>query len=76
MMIPIVWPKGSFWRQFLVFVCFIILVSGRVVNLFVPEYTKRIGKEILNTTAKASRTLCGNYFLSLLGFELLLYFLV
>lgn len=44
MMIPIVWPKGSLWRQLLVFVCFIILVSGRVVNLFVPEYTKLIGK--------------------------------
>ena len=46
MMIPIVWPKGSLWRQLLVFICFIILVSGRVVNLFVPEYTKLIGKLI------------------------------
>lgn len=53
MMIPIVWPKGSFWRQFLVFVCFIILVSGRVVNLFVPEYTKLIVDSLTPTKTES-----------------------
>ncbi|KAK3099268.1 hypothetical protein FSP39_001923 [Pinctada imbricata] len=42
MMAPYVWPKGSICRQMIVFFCVLILVAGRITNLFVPMYAKAI----------------------------------
>lgn len=45
-MIPYVWPKGSLWRQSLVILCLVSLGIGRAVNVFVPIYSKYIGKHV------------------------------
>ena len=39
---PYVWPKGHPMLQLRVIVCFFILAIGRVVNLYVPIYYKKI----------------------------------
>ncbi|ESO01170.1 hypothetical protein HELRODRAFT_192396 [Helobdella robusta] len=39
---PFMWPRGSLPLQFCVFVCFLLLIAGRVVNLFTPIYYKLI----------------------------------
>ncbi|XP_061179768.1 ATP-binding cassette sub-family B member 6-like [Saccostrea echinata] len=41
-MIPFVWPKGSYWRQGLVLVCLLLLGAGRGINVLVPLYSKYI----------------------------------
>jgi len=43
MMGPYIWPKGSWWRQLIVFGCILILAVGRGINVFVPIYNKYIG---------------------------------
>ncbi|CAG5115248.1 unnamed protein product [Candidula unifasciata] len=42
MMLPYVWPKTSFILQFVVGICLVLLVVGRVINVFVPIYSKNI----------------------------------
>ncbi|BFZ02111.1 hypothetical protein BsWGS_05150 [Bradybaena similaris] len=42
MMLPYVWPKTSFILQFVVGICLVLLVLGRVINVFVPIYSKNI----------------------------------
>ena len=39
---PYIWPKGHPMLQLRVIVCFLILAIGRVVNLYVPIYYKKI----------------------------------
>ncbi|XP_072179638.1 ATP-binding cassette sub-family B member 6-like [Diadema setosum] len=39
---PYVWPKGNCLMQLRVLVCFMILVAGRVINVFVPILNKEI----------------------------------
>ena len=39
---PYVWPKGHYVLQLVVVICFLILASGRVINLYVPIYYKKI----------------------------------
>eukprot|EP00043_Microstomoeca_roanoka_P013838 m.136026 g.136026 ORF g.136026 m.136026 type:complete len:877 (-) comp15861_c0_seq2:159-2789(-) len=39
---PFLWPKGNWRLQARVLVCVILLVSGRVINLYVPVSYKRI----------------------------------
>ncbi|KAK7476600.1 hypothetical protein BaRGS_00032146 [Batillaria attramentaria] len=41
-MLPIVWPSGSRTLQFAVVVCIVLLAGGRVVNVFVPIYSRDI----------------------------------
>jgi ATP-binding cassette subfamily B (MDR/TAP) protein 6 len=41
---PFLWPKKDVLLQFKVIFCFLLLVAGRVVNLYVPIYSKLIGK--------------------------------
>jgi len=43
MMLPYVWPKGSWWRQIIVVACLAILGVGRGINVLVPIYSKYIG---------------------------------
>lgn len=42
LLLPYVWPKGHPLLQFQVLACFLILASGRVINLYVPIYYKVI----------------------------------
>lgn len=39
---PFMWPRGSLFLQLLVLMCLFLLVMGRVVNLFMPIYYKKI----------------------------------
>jgi ATP-binding cassette subfamily B (MDR/TAP) protein 6 len=41
---PYIWPKKDCLLQLRVFFCFILLIMGRALNLFVPIYNKKIGK--------------------------------
>ncbi|PIK53214.1 putative ATP-binding cassette sub-family B member 6, mitochondrial [Apostichopus japonicus] len=39
---PYVWPRGHYIMQFRVLICIMLLVAGRVVNVFVPVLNKLI----------------------------------
>lgn len=39
---PFLWPKKDFVLQIRVLLCFVLLFLGRVINLYVPIYNKRI----------------------------------
>lgn len=41
---PYLWPKHSFSLQLRVLTCCVLLIAGRIVNLYVPIYHKWIGK--------------------------------
>ncbi|GFY68249.1 ATP-binding cassette sub-family B member 6, mitochondrial [Trichonephila inaurata madagascariensis] len=41
-LIPFLWPKESFKLQLRVLVCFLFLILGRVITVFVPQYNKYI----------------------------------
>ena len=42
MLLPFIWPKKNIILQLLVVICFLLLIAGRVVNLLVPIYYKKI----------------------------------
>lgn len=44
MLAPFIWPSKSICLQINVILCVGILAAGRVTNLFVPIYNKKIGK--------------------------------
>lgn len=39
---PFLWPKKDLLLQSRVLFCFVLLIGGRVINLFVPIYNKKI----------------------------------
>ncbi|EFN81504.1 ATP-binding cassette sub-family B member 6, mitochondrial [Harpegnathos saltator] len=39
---PFLWPKSDFLLQLRVIFCFLLLMSGRLINLYVPIYNKKI----------------------------------
>lgn len=41
-LLPFLWPKKDFLLQFRVLFCFMLLMGGRVINLYVPIYSKLI----------------------------------
>lgn len=41
-LMPFLWPKKDFFLQFRVIFCFVLLLAGRVINLYVPIYNKKI----------------------------------
>lgn len=41
-LMPFLWPKKDFFLQFRVINCFVLLLTGRVMNLYVPIYNKKI----------------------------------
>lgn len=49
LMVPYVWPKNSFLLQLCVYASIIFLIAGRIVNLFVPIYYKKIGTVFCNS---------------------------
>lgn len=45
---PFLWPKRDLFLQFRVIICFVLLLGGRVINVYVPIYNKKIGKWLFN----------------------------
>lgn len=43
---PFLWPKKDIFLQFRVIFCFVLLMFGRVINVYVPIYNKKIGKQM------------------------------
>jgi ATP-binding cassette subfamily B (MDR/TAP) protein 6 len=43
LLLPFIWPHGSLQLQLCVLACVGLLVAGRVTNLYVPLYYKKIG---------------------------------
>ncbi|XP_058060674.1 ATP-binding cassette sub-family B member 6 [Anopheles bellator] len=41
-LMPFLWPKKDSFLQIRVIFCFLLLISGRVINLYVPIYNKKI----------------------------------
>lgn len=39
---PFLWPEANFMLQLRVIFCFVLLIAGRLINLYVPIYNKRI----------------------------------
>ncbi|KAK3109105.1 hypothetical protein FSP39_023133, partial [Pinctada imbricata] len=56
LMIPYVWPKGSWWRQILVILCLLILGAGRGINVLVPIYSKDIVNSLTETPSSVQAT--------------------
>ena len=44
LLLPYIWPTQSVMLQFKVVLCLLILVAGRVVNPYVPIYSKKISE--------------------------------
>uniref|UniRef100_A0A2R5L9K5 ATP-binding cassette sub-family B member 6 n=1 Tax=Ornithodoros turicata TaxID=34597 RepID=A0A2R5L9K5_9ACAR len=42
LLLPFLWPRRKSLLQFLVICCFIILVSGRAINIFIPVFNKKV----------------------------------
>lgn len=40
---PFLWPRNSWLLQLRVLICIGLLIGGRVLNVYVPVYQKRIG---------------------------------
>lgn len=47
MLSPFIWPKKSLTLQLRVVVCVLLIVAGRVANVYVPIYSAKIGTELL-----------------------------
>jgi hypothetical protein len=45
--LPFLWPKRNLWLQLLVFVCFGLLIAGRIVNVLTPQQLKVITNELV-----------------------------
>ncbi|RHZ89747.1 hypothetical protein Glove_11g51 [Diversispora epigaea] len=41
-LVPFIWPKNKPWLQFLVYICFGLLILGRIINVLVPYQLKII----------------------------------
>uniref|UniRef100_A0A336KJI7 ATP-binding cassette sub-family B member 6 n=1 Tax=Culicoides sonorensis TaxID=179676 RepID=A0A336KJI7_CULSO len=39
---PFLWPKKDVFLQFRVIFCFVLLLGGRIINVYVPVYNKKI----------------------------------
>lgn len=42
---PYLWPRRSIALQLRVILCIILVIAGRVINVYVPVYNQRIGKQ-------------------------------
>lgn len=54
MILPFMWPKGNALLQLVVLFCVLLLVAGRVVNLYTPIMYKKIGKCYKSTQIQCS----------------------
>ncbi|XP_076463743.1 ATP-binding cassette sub-family B member 6-like [Babylonia areolata] len=55
LMMPYVWPKGNIFLQLTVVLCLLILAAGRVLNVFVPLYSKYIVNSLTVTPQSTER---------------------
>ena len=39
---PFIWPKGELLLQFYVIICFLLLILGRVSNIFIPMFYSKV----------------------------------
>ncbi|XP_011496749.1 PREDICTED: ATP-binding cassette sub-family B member 6, mitochondrial [Ceratosolen solmsi marchali] len=46
---PFLWPKTSLLLQLRVIICFALLIMGRIINLYVPIYNKKIVNSVTDT---------------------------
>ncbi|CAG8655381.1 14237_t:CDS:10 [Dentiscutata erythropus] len=51
-LLPFLWPNKKPFLQFLVFICFGLLIAGRVVNVLVPKQLKVITDELTGEVAR------------------------
>lgn len=49
LLVPYMWPRSSALLQVLVFLCVCLLCLERLINVFVPIYSKNIGKKLRGT---------------------------
>ncbi|XP_001605354.2 ATP-binding cassette sub-family B member 6, mitochondrial [Nasonia vitripennis] len=49
---PFLWPKKSVLLQFSITFCFILLIAGRLINVYVPIYNKKIVDSVTDTPGK------------------------
>lgn len=42
---PYLWPRSSILLQLRVILCITLVVAGRVINVYVPIYSQKIGKQ-------------------------------
>ncbi|EZA48612.1 ATP-binding cassette sub-family B member 6, mitochondrial [Ooceraea biroi] len=47
---PFLWPKSDFLLQLRVIFCFMLLIAGRAINLYVPIYNKMIVDSVASIT--------------------------
>lgn len=50
MISPFIWPKKSLTLQLRVVICILLVIAGRVANVYVPVYSAKIGIEYLTYT--------------------------
>ena len=58
MLLPFMWPKNNIALQILVLLCVMLLVAGRVVNLFTPILYKYIGSRLLSNACSVHTVKC------------------
>ncbi|CAG9833368.1 unnamed protein product [Diabrotica balteata] len=68
---PFLWPKKNFPLQFKVLICFILLLGGRAVNLFVPIYQKLIVDSMQETKGEEKMLFRWDWVLIYVGFKFL-----
>lgn len=49
---PFLWPEKDILLQFRVLICFILLICGRLINLYVPIYNKMIVNSVTGTSVQ------------------------
>ena len=69
-LIPFLWPTKNFRLQFIILICLLCLVLGRVVNVFLPIWNKRL---INNLTVSADVDGILNYNWKLIMIDILIY---
>lgn len=47
MISPFIWPKKSLTLQLRVVTCILLVIAGRVANVYVPIYSAKIGIQFL-----------------------------
>ncbi|CAF0760216.1 unnamed protein product [Adineta steineri] len=47
---PCIWPRGHFKLQLNIFICVLIVLTGRLLSLEIPRYTKLITDELIQSS--------------------------
>lgn len=64
---PFIWPKKDIYLQFRVLFCFILLALGRVANIFIPLYNKKIVNSLTLTPGEHSLVYHWDFILIYMG---------